>query len=71
MKSWNEEINKTLALAGVTFEQVPQTPAEIKVPFLDGFRQIFRVKNYLYVTGQDKYGRCTTHFVDRDTWSRT
>jgi len=71
LKSWNDEINKTLAKAGVTFEQVPQKPAEIIVPWLDGFRQIFRVKNYLYVTGQDKDGRCTTHFVDRDTWSRT
>ena len=67
-KSWNEEINKTLAMAGVTFEDVPQQPERIEIAYFDGKRQIYRHGNNLYVVGMDALGRCTTHFVDRDSF---
>ena len=68
MKSWNEEINKTLAMAGVTFEQVPQQPDQITVKYGSGERYITRNKNSIIVRGVDASGRSTTHFIDRDTW---
>lgn len=69
MQSWNEEINKTLAAAGVTFESLPVFPAKVSVPWGDGLRQAYKTyMSYVYVVGFDKNGRSTTHFVDRDTW---
>ena len=68
-RSWNEEIDKTLAKAGVTFESVPVFPAMKTINWLDGKRQIYKTyMNYLYVVGFDKNGKATTHLVDRDTW---
>ena len=50
MISWNDEINKTLAKAGVSFEGVPVYPAMITINWLDGKRQIYKTyMNYLYV----------------------
>ena len=55
MISWNEEVNKTLAKAGVTFESVPVFPAMLTINWLDGKRQIYKTyMNYLYVVGFDK-----------------
>ena len=52
MISWNDEINKTLAKAGVNFEDVPVYPAMITINWLDGKRQIYKTyMNYLYVVG--------------------
>ena len=69
MISWNDEINKTLAKAGVNLDGVPVYPAMITVNWLDGKRQIYKTcMNYLYVVGFDKNGKAKTHFVDRDTW---
>ena len=69
MISWNEEINKTLAKAGVTFETAPVYPEMLTIEWQGGKRQIYKTyMNYLYVVGFDNNGKATTHFVDRDTW---
>ena len=64
LKSWNEEINKTLAKAGVNPAMMKEGVHHV-TSWNDVERVITRRKNDIIVTGTDKDGRSTTHFIDR------